>query len=111
MSVHVSSDLLLLKTNNTSVHDEFMKGNFVTQKTARKFSGMAHDQVHEQLNAVVKGDSGIVGITENDEALRRWMVAGPETARMLSEYHDKNSRSHAQKVITMSKSLMFKSCF
>ena len=44
-----------------------MKGNFVIQKTARKFSGVAHDQVHEQLNAVVKGDGGIVGITENDD--------------------------------------------
>ena len=36
---------------------------------------MAHDQVHEQLNAMVKGDGGVIGITENDHALRRWMVA------------------------------------
>ena len=49
------------------------------------------------MNAVVKGDGEIVGITENDDALRRWMVAGPETARMLLEYHDKNSKSHAPK--------------
>ena len=111
MSVHVS-DLLLLKTNNKSVHDEFMKGNFVTQKSARKFSGMAHDQVHEQLNAVVKGDGEIVGIAENDDALRRWMVAGPETARMLSEYHEKNPvKVTPQKVITMNKFLIFRSCF
>ena len=69
---------------------------------------MAHDQIHEQLNAVVKGYGGIVGITENDDALRRWMVAGPEAARMLLEYHDKNTKSQAQKVIIMSRFLMFR---
>ena len=31
---------------------------------------MAHDQVHKQLNPVVKGDSGIVGITENNDVLK-----------------------------------------
>jgi len=30
---------------------------------------MAHDQIHEQLNALVKGDGGIIGITENESAL------------------------------------------
>jgi len=37
---------------------------------------MAIDQVHEQANAVIKGDGGAVGITEDPSALRRWMVAG-----------------------------------
>ena len=45
-------------------------------------SALAHGQVHEQFNAVAKGDGGIIGITENDAELRRWMVAGPETARV-----------------------------
>ena len=30
---------------------------------------MAHDQIHEQLNAIVKGDGGILGITENEFSL------------------------------------------
>ena len=46
---------------------------------------------HEQLNAIVKGDGGAIGITENESALRRWMVAGPETARILTEYEDRHS--------------------
>ena len=33
----------------------------------------------------------------NDDALRRWMVAGPETARMLSEYKEKHSRNDTPK--------------
>ena len=29
---------------------------------------MAHDQVHEQLNAIVKGDGGAIGLIENESA-------------------------------------------
>ena len=33
----------------------------------------------------------MICITENETALKRWMVAGPETARLLNEYDDKHS--------------------
>ena len=52
---------------------------------------MAHGQVHEQLNAMVKGDGGVIGITENEAALKHWMVAGPEVVRLLTEYDGKHS--------------------
>ena len=90
MTVHVR-DLLALEVNCPTTHAQFLKGNFVMQKTRHKFSALAHDQVHEQLNAMVKGDGGVIGITENEAALTRWMVAGPETARLLTEYDDKHS--------------------
>ena len=32
-----------------------------------------------------------MGITKNEAALRHWMVAGPEAARLLNEYEDKHS--------------------
>ena len=48
-------------------------------------SALAHGQVHEQFNAMAKGDVGIIGITKNDAELKRWMVAGPETARVLMD--------------------------
>jgi hypothetical protein len=38
------------------------------------------------LNARVKGISGAVGLSENLEALQRWMTAGPEVARFISEF-------------------------
>ena len=50
------------------------------------FSGIAIDQAHEQNNASVKGDCGAVGLTENSAALRRWMVSGPEMARLIGEF-------------------------
>ena len=65
--------------------NEFLKGHFVTQKTCHKFSMMAHVKIHEQLNAIVKGDGGVISITENESALRRRMIAGTEIARVISE--------------------------
>jgi len=41
---------------------------------------IAHDQIHEQLNALVKGDGGII---ENESALQCWMIAGPDMARIM----------------------------
>lgn len=78
-----------LECECTPVWNDFLKGHFVTQKTYHKFSMMAHDQIHEQLNAIVKGDGGVIGITENESALRCWMIAGPETARVKSELSTK----------------------
>jgi len=37
-------------------------------------------------HARVKGIGGAVGLTENGNALRRWMVAGPEVARVVSDF-------------------------
>ncbi len=34
----------------------------------------------------MKSDGGAVGLTQNPEALRRWMVAGPELVRITAEF-------------------------
>ena len=60
--------------------------NWVVQKTCRRFSALPFDQTHEQENAKVKGNVGVVGLTENPSALQRWMVAGPQMARLLTEF-------------------------
>ena len=83
--------LLQLQSRCPDVYADFVGGNFVTRKTSHKFSSLAHDEVHEQQNAIVKGDGGIIGITENEAALKRWMVAGPEISRLLSEYEEKHT--------------------
>ncbi|KAG0723835.1 hypothetical protein GWK47_005388 [Chionoecetes opilio] len=55
---------------------------------------MAIDQCHEQNNAVVKGSDGAIGLTGNPGALRRWMVAGPEIARITAEFEEQATRGH-----------------
>ena len=93
MTIHVR-DLVNIEKNCPAVHAQFLHGNFVTQKTSNKFSVLAHDQVHKQLNAMAKGDGGAIGLTENEAALARWMVAGRKTARILHEYDEKHSMAN-----------------
>jgi hypothetical protein len=79
-------DMINLRVKHPAVHKEFMLGNFTIRKTGRAFSNIALDQAHEQNNASVKGDGGAVGLTQNPSALRRWMVCGPEMARLIEEF-------------------------
>ena len=69
MTVHVK-DLLLLETTSSTTYSEIAIGNFVPQKSRKKFSSLAHDQGHEQLNAMLKGDGGAIDLTENEAALK-----------------------------------------
>ena len=63
-----------------------MKGHFTVKKTSHEFSNLAIDQAHDQNNAVVKDDGGAVGLTECPTALQRWMVSGPEMARVINDF-------------------------
>lgn len=75
-----------LKGLHPSIYAEFLNGKFTANISGRKFSAMALDQAHEQCNSRVKGDGGAVGLTENPNELRRWMVAGQEVSRVLQEF-------------------------
>jgi hypothetical protein len=81
-------DMAELPTKHLEVNKEFTAGNFTVQKTNRVFSAIPIDQAHEQNNACIKDDGGAVGLTNNPRALLRWMVAGPEVARVIQEFHD-----------------------
>ena len=59
---------------------------YVVQKSARKFSLMAKDQAHEQLNKCLQEHGGAVGLYENPEALKLFMLAGPECARIVDDF-------------------------
>ena len=47
---------------------------------------MPIDQAHEQNNAIVKGSGGAIGLMQNPTALRKWLLAGPEIARLVGEF-------------------------
>ena len=59
LPVHVR-DMVVLADKHPTVHAEFMKGNFVVQKSARKFSLMAKDQAHEQSKEHMKASKSMV---------------------------------------------------
>ena len=85
LPIHIR-DLVNLKERHPSVYAEFEQGKFVVQKSKHLFSKISLDHNHEQENEMIKGDGGAVGLTESPAALRRWMVAGPETARAVREF-------------------------
>ena len=95
-------DLVTLAEKHPAVYQEFLHGNFTVNKTGHPFSNIALDQAHEQHNARVKGDGGAVGLTQNPAALRRWMVSGPEMARLIEEFQssispqEQHKESHGQ---------------
>ena len=73
------------------VMNEFSRnGHWAVHKTNKRFSALPLDQAHEQNNEKVKGSWGAVGLTEKPVAFKKWMVAGPEQARLISEYEDEN---------------------
>ena len=65
--------MVALHANYLDVYEHFLKGKFTVLKTGRAFLAIATEQAHEQNNAAVKGDGGAAGLTENPEALQRWM--------------------------------------
>ena len=36
----------------------------------------------------MKGCGGVIGLTENPTAFRRWMLSGPEMGRLLKEFQE-----------------------
>ena len=60
------------------------KGRLTVQKTQRHFSRTLDDQPHEQSNKVVKRSGEAIGIFDSPISLAKWMITGPEIARMLS---------------------------
>ena len=83
--VHIR-DMTTLHERLPDVAKEFDRVSFVVHKSTRLFSAITIDHAHEQNNAVVKGDGGAIGLTQNPRALLRWMVAGPEIARTIDGF-------------------------
>ena len=63
-------DMMSLEQHHPQVAREFCSGNFVVHKPHREFSALAIDQAHEQADALMKGDGGVIGVTEDPSALR-----------------------------------------
>ena len=51
---------------------------------------MTFDQVHEQNNIIIKGLEGASNFLniQDDSALIRWELCGPEVARIVAEFEE-----------------------
>jgi len=95
LPVHVR-DMLALQSKHPEIYREFQSGKFTVQKTANAFPAIPLDQVHEQNNELIKGDGGALGLTMKPSALLRWMVSGPELARLVKEFENSDEDQHTQ---------------
>ena len=87
LPIHIK-DLLELKYRHPSIYKEFMNGCFTGQKSDKRFSFIALDQIHEQDNIKVKNTGGALPILDKEAALRRWMLAGPELKTILEDFEE-----------------------
>ena len=76
----------MLPTKHLDIYQNFLKGHFTVRKSDKVLSCIGEDQAHEQNNKFVKIVGGAVDILESDESLLKWMVGGPEIARMVNEF-------------------------
>lgn len=85
VSIHIRD----MESLPESILKEFEdNSHWVINKTNNRFSKIPIDQAHEQNNKIAKGSGGAVGLTENPSAFRKWMISGPEQARLLEEYEN-----------------------
>ena len=61
LPVHVR-DKFQLRRNHPKLYAEFLKGNFVVQRSARKFSLIGKDHSYEQTNKNLRAHGGAVGL-------------------------------------------------
>ena len=94
LSVHLF-DLVHLHLDCPDVYQAFSNGKFSFDKTARQFSSMAPDQLHEQNNEVIKNVSGATDVMnrEDQAGVERWGLCSPELAAIVSNFH-KTSGKH-----------------
>ena len=85
LPVHLR-DVLLLKHKHPEICAAFQDGGFVVQPSNMPFSAISMDQAHEMNNKVIKGDGGIIGLTENKSTLERWLVFAPEINLHLLQF-------------------------
>ena len=87
-----------LQNSNSEVFQGFSNNeSFVIPRTSNPFLSMGIDQCYEQLNKIVKGDGSATGLTEDDNTLRKWMVCGPEVARVVMEFEQNSALKNTRK--------------
>ena len=74
-------ELSTLRDVHPDVYADFVRGNFVVQKSNRKFSTIGLDHAHEQSNKILK--QTVHGL--NCDVQNLWTQAAPEIASILTQ--------------------------
>ena len=77
-----------LKNDEPEVWMSLVAGEFVVNKSGIPFSSLFTDQALEQEIKHLKRHGGIVGISQNEDALHRIMLATPHISNIVRSYLD-----------------------
>ena len=77
---------------------EFMKGNFVVKPSAHTSIKLILTKRRNGLNGTGKKSGGIVGITKNVSALRRWTLSYNHRSQIAADTHDMYNISYDAKI-------------
>ena len=70
------------------IWEQFMNGNFCVTKNEIPFTSIAPDHALEQEKMRLKVRGGIIGITQNDNASKRFFLIAPELKRMCMKFEE-----------------------
>lgn len=75
----------MLQDNAIEVEKKFQNDRFAAKNLIIYFYPYIHNQAQNQNNILMKRIAGPLSLTENKAQLQRWMVAGPEVAKVKNE--------------------------
>ena len=80
-----------LQTQSPEMWKALKEGDFCVKKTGTPFSNLFVDQTLEQEIRGLKVVGGITGLTQNESALNRFLLATPELTRIVAEFQHRYS--------------------
>ena len=80
-----------LQTQSPETWKAIKEGDFCVKKTGTPFSNLFVDQTLEQEIRGLKVVGGITGLTQNESALNRFLLATPELTRIVAEFQHRYS--------------------
>ena len=83
--IHIN-DMIQLKCQHPDVYAAFQNGCFAGQKSQKRFSFIALDQIHEQENVKIKAQGGVTQLLDKESAFKRWLFSAPELANILEDF-------------------------
>lgn len=80
------AEMEVLKNTEPDIYQEFQKGNWVVNKNGKvSFCAVGADNALEHINRAMKVSGGLIGITLNPAARKKYFLIAPELARLAEQ--------------------------
>jgi hypothetical protein len=78
-----------IRQSEPKIWNEMLEGNlFSVSKSGTAFSTIGPDHAHEQEIKIIKGQGGVVGITQKEECLDRFFTIAPELTNICNKFEN-----------------------